>query len=65
MIVRSSYLHNEISYTGKMTSLYRIRAQAIKNYDLERELPVFTESVSLGKSHQGKVPAENSYLSKM
>ena len=24
-VVRSSYLHNGISYTGKMTSLYRIR----------------------------------------
>ena len=27
-VVRSSYLHNGISYTGKMTSLYWIRAQA-------------------------------------
>ena len=27
MVVRSSYLHNGISYTGKMTSLYWIRAQ--------------------------------------
>ena len=27
-ILRSSYLHNGISYTGKMTSLYWIRAQA-------------------------------------
>ena len=26
-VVRSSYLHNEISYTGKMTSLYWIGAQ--------------------------------------
>ena len=26
-VVRSSYLHNGISYTGKMTSLYWIRAQ--------------------------------------
>ena len=26
MVVRSSYLHNGISYTGKMTSLYWIRA---------------------------------------
>ena len=26
-VVRSSYLHNEISYTGKMTSLYWIRPQ--------------------------------------
>ena len=25
-IVRSSYLHNGVSYTGKMTSVYRIRA---------------------------------------
>ena len=28
-IVRSSYLHNGISYTGKMTSLYWIRALAV------------------------------------
>ena len=26
-VVRSSYLHSGISYSGKMTSLYRIRAQ--------------------------------------
>ena len=26
-VARSSYLHNRISYTGKMTSLYWIRAQ--------------------------------------
>ena len=26
-VVRSSYLHNGISYTGKMTSLYWVRAQ--------------------------------------
>ena len=29
MVVRSSYLHNGISYIGKMTSLYWIRAQAL------------------------------------
>ena len=28
MVVRSSYLHNGISYTGKMTSLYWIKALA-------------------------------------
>ena len=28
-VVRSSYLHNGISYTGKTTSLYWIRAQAV------------------------------------
>ena len=28
-VVRSSYLHNGISYTGKMSSLYWIRAQEI------------------------------------
>ena len=32
-VVRTSYLHNGISYTGKMTSLYWIRAQvAFKTY---------------------------------
>ena len=30
-VVRSSYLHNVISYTGKMTSLYWIRALNIMN----------------------------------
>ena len=29
-VVRSSYLHNGISYTGKMSSLYWIRAQYIR-----------------------------------
>ena len=33
MVVRSSYLHNGISYTGKMTSLYGIRAQALFQYN--------------------------------
>ena len=33
-VVRSSYLHNGISYTGKMTSLYWIRAQCIISYDI-------------------------------
>ena len=28
-VVRSSYLHNGISYTGKMSSLYWIRAQGV------------------------------------
>ena len=31
-VVRSSYLHNGISYTGKMSSLYWIRAQASNSY---------------------------------
>ena len=30
-ILRPSYLHNGISYTGKMTSLYWIRAQVATN----------------------------------
>ena len=30
-VVRSSYLHNRISFTGKMTSLYWIRAQGISS----------------------------------
>ena len=29
MIVRPSYLHNGISYTDKMTSLYWIQAQSV------------------------------------
>ena len=31
MILRPSYLHNGISYTGKMTYLHWIRAQTIQN----------------------------------
>ena len=31
-VVRSSYLHNGISYTGKMTSLYWIRAQGTNGH---------------------------------
>ena len=29
-VIRSSYLHNRISYTGKMSSLFRIRALVLK-----------------------------------
>ena len=34
-ILRPSYLHNGISYTGKMTSLYWIRAQVTPYGDME------------------------------
>ena len=34
-VVRSSYLHNGISYTGKMTSLYWIRAHDISGSPIE------------------------------
>ena len=33
-ILRPSYLHNVISYTSKMTSLYWIRAQVISRYNI-------------------------------
>ena len=36
-VVRSSYLHNGISYTGKMTSLYWIRAQVLGSHSLNME----------------------------
>ena len=42
-ILRSSYLHNGISYTGKMSSLYWIRAQVsvqptpINNNDINKD----------------------------
>ena len=32
MVVRSSYLHNGISYTGKMSSLYWIGALVVQKY---------------------------------
>ena len=35
MILWLAYLHNEISYTGKMTSLYWIRALGISRYVLD------------------------------
>ena len=34
-ILRPSYLHNVISYTGKMASLYWIRAQGISRYNFD------------------------------
>ena len=34
-VVRSSYLHNGISYTGKMSSLYWIRALAVVSFRYE------------------------------
>ena len=34
-ILRPSYLHNGISYTGKMTSLYWIRAQGISSQGID------------------------------
>ena len=37
-ILRPSYLHNGISYTGKMTSLYWIRAQWFKKYASRKNL---------------------------
>ena len=41
-VVRSSYLHNEISYTGKMSSLYWIRALVVK--------PTATSSIRYSQS---------------
>ena len=34
-VVRSSYIHNGISYTGKMSSLYWIGAQGIKRHSID------------------------------
>ena len=42
MVVRSSYLDNGISYTGKMTSLYWTRAQWSSKYSA---VPIVTRSV--------------------
>ena len=41
-ILRPSYLHNEISYTGKKTSLYWIRAQDISIRGSDLVLPQYT-----------------------
>ena len=45
-VVRSSYLHNGISYTGKMTSLYWIRALV----EISQEMP--TDGNFKGNSQQ-------------
>ena len=39
-ILRPSYLHNGISYAGKMTSLYWIRAQVVIFHEEEFQIPV-------------------------
>ena len=46
MVVRSSYLHNEISYTGKMTSLYWFGPQGISSQGIEfdRNIPTSADS---------------------
>ena len=44
MIIRPSYLHNGISYTGKMSSLYWIRAQGICSQYLTSEETIITLS---------------------
>ena len=41
-VVRSSYLHNGISYTGKMSSLYWIRALVVKSV-----VPVYATRVTV------------------
>ena len=38
-ILRPSYLHNGISYTGKMTSLYWIRAQVFHEEEFKQPVP--------------------------
>ena len=41
-VVRSSYLHNGISYTGKMISLYWIGAQSINNHGSDLVIPEYS-----------------------
>ena len=43
-VVRSSYLHNGISYTDKMTSLYWIRALGTYQYRITRLFSIGTQS---------------------
>ena len=59
-MVISSYIHNKISYTGKMTSLYWIRAQVVSTYILQG---YFSESkkpqdcpseIEINMKHAGK-----------
>ena len=51
-VVRSSYLHNGISYTGKMASLYWIRAQGfIERSLLAREHHIYVEYIYIYLSY--------------
>ena len=57
MVVRSSYLHNGFSYTGKMTSLYWIRALVV---DLECKTPLAVAPSSMvWPSYEGLYLDEN------
>ena len=50
-VVRSSYLHNEISYTGKMASLYWISPQATfepRSYSLARSRVYANDLINVG-----------------
>ena len=44
-ILRPSYLHNGISYTDRMTSLYWIRAQAITCSNVDRDVSRYMASL--------------------
>ena len=54
-ILRPSYLHNGISYTGKMTSLYLIRAQVLWHHTspiwLSREWNCQTTNTLIGATY--------------
>ena len=49
-ILRPSYLHNGISYTGKMTSLYWIRTQGIRSHTSD-QAPLRKDANQLPVSH--------------
>ena len=54
-ILRPSYLHNGISYTGKMSSLYWIRAHATSHY-LSQSWPCYMTPYGLNKPlHDGVI----------
>ena len=55
-VVKSSYLHNRISYTGKMTSLYWIRAQILSWASGSMTVQLSFEScTAIGQSAGGSV----------
>ena len=60
-VVRSSYLHNGISYTGKMTSFYWIRALGVKGHgnNLCITGPLWGEATSHWRTTSGPLWAES------
>ena len=54
-VVRSSYLHNEISYTGKMSSLYRINPPVLNIFiDYTQYMHCVMFAFAIGQSYYSR-----------